>query len=419
MGSFYLEFTNAAAGAGLLVSHCDFKTPADTAPITNGKFTPRAELNGTLGVNPRRFEYCTWRTTRGANSLFTQRHDGGMVYDSCIFNDVQLSGNDQEGNLNSVFINCLFYTDRQVQFFASSGKPGTLYHGNYFLNRYGDHPLGSQAFLSQQAFANVFETDALTNLGAVNGSGTNWFLFGASAATPTIKLRNNVVIGTGSFVTFTASDNPTLVEISYNTFAVENNGTIQGTRPVYYAPIYTHEQVGACGGTIEIFNNLVLDMDTTDTRDYAVDPLLNTADQIDYLNYNCGYGYPAGTLTPPVRYSDYVVVTAGVGVNDFSANPQLVGKDRNFLGYIAAIGGTATYAAAMAEFLKVNEVGYNPAYSVKKLVDWVMDGFRVAAPELSMSGRNSMSVGAGNYIKPTRSLVAADSMRTYLDAAYA
>lgn len=418
-GDLQLEMTNVAAGAGMLISHCDFINPSNADPITNNKAQPRFSIQGTYGANPRRIEYCTWKTNGTKPNYMFGRCDANLTLVGNIFNEVQISQNSTSADWS--FINNFFYMSLLApgsgQFFANSLRPGKLFHGNYLLNRYGDHPFGNMSATAPNIdlYSNVLETDYTSNLSPGNGRGANWLLY--STITATINIKHNLMLGSGNLICFTNNSTPTM-DISANTFYADNAGDTAGG-VAYGLAMLTEQLATGLLGTVSIYNNAVLDPDTSNSRDYLVDLLNAAADQVDLLDYNAGYGYTAGTFTPPVQYGTNVNVTAGKGVNDFSADPQLVDRTRNLLAWDVSLGGAGTFANVVAEFLKLNGSGYNSAYNVRDLVKYVFEGFKYQSSSYRLTGRNSQSVGAANYYSSSRDVSSVTGFNTYFSGTYA
>jgi hypothetical protein len=95
------------------------------------------------------------------------------------------------------------------------------------------------------------------------------------------------------------------------------------------------------------------------------------------------------------------IFSAGApGANDVlvTADP-FFDKSRNIATWDAALGGPGTTANALAEMGKRNDpTGYNTAYSIEALVDWVRDGFRVTDASLNNAGHDGVTIGAMGYV---------------------
>lgn len=384
-GSLDLEATGTGADASIRVAYCDFRNPSSATPETSAKMYPNIYQSGTLGS--RIVEYCTWDTDALVNNVATFRMVGGICRYN-VFNDVKIySYYATQQYIGNFFAGAKLSSN---EYFKDTGglNKFLLMQDNYFYYSAADHPTGySEAISSKTITGNVFENTGVD----AGGYGCNWFLFNTFDAGQSISVKNNIFIGTGSAVTFTGNAAPTLLDISNNTFYIDNDGVLGSG--IAFAPILITEQASTLTGTVEIYNNLVIDPDTSTSRDEAVGLLNNTADQIDYLDYNAGWGYPGGAFTPPLLYGANVVVTAGEGVNDISVDPQFIDHTRDIAAWDAALGGAGTAANAITELLKLNSSGFNSSYSISALTLYVSEGFRPTSSSLQVSGRNTAYIG--------------------------
>lgn len=119
-------------------------------------------------------------------------------------------------------------------------------------------------------------------------------------------------------------------------------------------------------------------------------------------DYNAGWNLRSGT-----DGSGYNSISAGTifssgspGAHDFAVSSDpFVDRTRNLPTWDAALGGPGTAANAIAELAKRNDpTGYNTAYSIEALVDWVRGGFDVTDSSLEDAGHDGVTIGAGAYV---------------------
>lgn len=87
---------------------------------------------------------------------------------------------------------------------------------------------------------------------------------------------------------------------------------------------------------------------------------------------------------------------SGPGGTNFNiATDPFVDRTRRMATWDAALGGPGTVANALAELAKKNDrTGYNSAYSVAALLEWVRDGFKVKDASLRDAGHDGVTIGA-------------------------
>jgi hypothetical protein len=395
--SIDLEATGTSASAGIILQYCDFRSQAAATPIASAKYYPNIyQSTAKAGGITRLIDSCTWDTNNGTNPTALYVRSPGHTMSNCVLNNAKHHG--QSSYADHIWTRNFItstYTAASEFFSATAFLPNT-YTRNYYLNRHGDHPYGSTVIngtASPVITDSIFETDDVTNIGASNGIGTNWFLFNSGTSTGTWAFSNNLVLGSGNTVVFTSNNTGGTWTINGNTFYVDNDGTLGSG--LFFAPILLTEQTATnIGGTVNIHSNLVVDPDdTTGSRDAAIDLVGSTADQVDFLQYNCGYSFVSGITSPVMKYTANVNVTSGKGTNDFSANPQFIDRTRNFKKWVQSLG-RSTIADGVTAMLKLNAADFNANYTVAALLTYVWRGFRPQNTALATAGYLGQRVGA-------------------------
>lgn len=379
-GKVYLDGTGNQANQGFLVSRCDFRNPTAGA----GTEYPYLYQAGAKGVNPRTLEYCTWDTDQ-ATPIEPWPRAPNTTMTGCVLANAQITSHFNTLELVGNFFSNLL--DGHILTESSTTARHALLDGNYvYQGPVSVHTFGYQ--VSSDSFAwtdNVFEVE----LGGT-GYGTNWAL-STAPFTGTVSITGNLWIGNfGTAITFTGAGAAGTVTLANNTFYGENYA--QGDN---FPTLLLTEQTGdITGGTISIYNNILLDPNSATAPDKAIFLRTNTAAQVDTCDYNCGWAYPAGAQTPPLTYADSDGAMSELGTNDFSLDARFVDRDRNLAAWDAFLGGPGTADNAISELLKFNSGDWNASYNVVDLVDWVRRGFAPLNADFATAGISADLVGA-------------------------
>lgn len=378
-GHIDFDSTNVTANSGFLISHCDFRNPYTVAA---GKYYPVVYNTASTTTRDRKFEYCTWDSGGLAGNIWVRASNATI--DNCVIKGFGINASTGLTISNTIH--------------ASTAGVGTgsfvnditnvTVSDSYIYYADGDHPITANGTVTMQD--SVFDNRD----GEV---GMNWFLWAAGTAVQTVQMRRNIWLGLGVPITVAGVQTNFALDFSRNTVLIDNAG--QTGSGLAFATILLTEQSGELTGSAlrEIYNNLLVDPDTsTGSQDTAVELLLSTTDQVNYLNYNVGWSYPAGAPSPVVKYGSNVNVTTGEGPNDFAANPQFVDRTRNIATWDDTLGGAGSAANAFTELLKLNGYGgsFDADYSVEDLVTWTRAGFVPQAIALDGTGRAGADIGA-------------------------
>lgn len=386
-GSLALEETSVQDNAGFLLSHCDFRNQSTADPETSNAWYPLLSQSNALGTRARTIEYCTWNKTSGVNSVMWIDATAVNV-NSCVIEGCKIYANATAPS--PAFSDCFIGNELDQELF----KTGNTYFDSFtncFLHYdQAGHPISIAGAGPYTITGSIFD-------GSEGDVGTNWFLGGAFNGTVTFS--QNICLGQGVMWTFTANSAPTLT-FSRNTLYMDNGGTTTGTPAQYFSPLLLTEQASTLTGTVNIYDNLMVDPDSSTARDALVDLLTDTANQLDICDYNAGWGYPLGGSSPAVLYRANGADLAGFGTHDFSADPQFVAKTRRLATWDAANGGPGTEANAIAELLKLNGTGgtHDADYTVALLVTWVKAGFVPQNAALQGTGRTGDDIGAQDVV---------------------
>lgn len=411
-GSIGIDPNSTRTDQGFLISHCDFRNPSNADPETAGQFQPDM-WTGLAGTGTRIIEDCTFETSGAVNGVIKLRSEG-LIFRRNVVSNYKVFSYSSRVTIQDNFFNNA--KNVEEEFFKSSGGLNAFdtMTGNYFYYTLGGHPMG---FLVIDA-AGITVTDNVFEMGGSN-NGADWFLFN-SVSNKTFTLQQNVWIGiAGSPVTVAGAAAFTLLDISRNTMYINNLGTTSGTPAQYFPLLLLAEQSGLLSGTVNIYDNLCIDPDSSTARDAAVDLVANTAGQITLCDYNVGWGYPVGASSPPIMYRHAGGTLSGLGANDFSADPDFVDKQRTLAVWDDYNGGPGTAANAISEMLKLNGTGgsLDADYTVAQLVTWVKAGFVPQNSALQGSGRTGDDIGAIDVVPssatPTFPGMAIRALRRY------
>lgn len=273
-GEVTLDGTGNQTTQGCLVSHCDFRNQSGGSGI---KY-PYLYQTAAKGAQQRTIEYCTWDTNQVDPIEPTFRVAGAIISNN-VFANAMISqysmGNGAPTYINNFFSNLidnLLFSDAQDNW-------ANIEDSYCYVGPESVHPFGYTAFtLSIEFTGNVCES--------VPGEfayGINWLL-STAPFTGTADISNNVFIGEGTVLTFTSAGAAGTITIKNNTLLIDNQAKGDD-----FPLLFLTEQTGdITGGTIEIYNNIVIDPDTSTAMDKVVFLKTATADQIDFCGYNIG-----------------------------------------------------------------------------------------------------------------------------------
>ena len=112
-------------------------------------------------------------------------------------------------------------------------------------------------------------------------------------------------------------------------------------------------------------------------------------------DYNAGWNLGAGTDGKGYQASSGTMFSTAPGTHDLAdQDPQFVDASRDLASWDAALGGAGTVANALAELMKLNDTGYNSAYTVAALLAWVRAGFAPRNTALQGAAHDAGTIGA-------------------------
>lgn len=415
-GKIELETVGTATNSGLIVRRCDFRNPTSTTPVTSSSYYPIVWITGAKGSNPRVIEYCTWSTDRSEPTPIVMKASSsnvGISFRRNVLRDCELMSTDTGAIVTENLLYRTLHVNADDSMMALGWTQMATLARNYSYYSCGGHPYWLTSSDTPTVINNVFETQASAN------EGTNWFL-----SAGTVSFVHNLFIGQGNVLTYVINQTVN-VNIKRNTINIGNNATTSGshtsapTTVMALAPtLLTEQSCTALAGTMNISYNLMTN--PSGTRDYQVDCIASTADQVDTLGNNVGWDFGGGLTSPPVPYDAHVVVTSGAGTGDSAVNPQYMDRTRTLATWDSSLGGAGTAANAVTELLKLNGTGgtWNSAYSTRALISYVFDGYKVQASSLRNASDTGGPIGAANYHKSTRSLATFNTIRSGLNGTY-
>ncbi len=392
---------------GFDVQFNDFRNPSPADPIASAAYQPfvqQAAAACPLGTTPRIFANNTFSTSGATGAAYVQARSAtisGNVFSAWALFLAPNAGNNSDHTLSgNFFANQSSYD----QFFKEAGGfnyfNASTSNYYYYTRGSGSHPFGhlpSALSATLRATGDVLEQ---SNLAAGT---TAWWLW--SGLTTSVQLDHELMLSPGGFFVITGPITPPTLAIFNNTtlsnsagLALAGNDCTGGNAGPYPMLVWAESTGKITAGTSsQVYNNLVLIPDTTQTRGYAIDLVNNTTDQIGLLDYNGGYGYPGGVQSPPVKYStSCVVVTSGLGPHDISADPIFVDRTRNLAKFDLASGGPGTAANYISEALKANGYGgaFNTVYTPAAPVTYVRAGFVPQSSAYKGTGLSGGDIGA-------------------------
>lgn len=381
---FSIDGTGAGANCGFRVVRNRFTNQSHATPVASAKYYPGIYVYSAPGTKERTFSHNLVSNAGAAADAYVYLRAAGAVAEGNVFDDARIFS----GYATQSYVGNFFYNSKYESYFNnSSGNIFGQMIGNYFYYAQGNHMFVFQPATGVSWLGNIFD--------AVNaGVGANMLLSTSTLFSGDHAIRSNIVLGTGNLICFTANPTGGSVDLSQNTFVMDNAG--QTGSGQYFPPWLLTEgaatDVSPC--EIAIHSNLHVDSDDTNTADRVVDIIAATADCIDYLDYNVGWGEPAGTPTPPILYQG-VSITGGHAVNDAAVDPDFVAPGRDLSVWDAARGGAGTQAAALARLRAMNSGSEDgrPA----DLISWVARGYQTGA--YIKNGNAGQHVGA---VSPTK-----------------
>ena len=396
MEDFYIDGTSTGVNAGFEFNFNDIRNPHTP---TGTDYQPRLIMgNQALGTAPREMTFNTWDGGSLLGKIFCSSCIGTVTFNNNVLKNFQIAagGDNYITTQRNMFFNDL---GSDQAFFLNSGMFNQAVTDHYFYYDGGAHPLGFIAG-ANDVRESVFENTGLS---------TDWFLYTTNSDTLTIK--NNIFLGKGSPVTFTNAAAPTL-DISNNTMYGTNDNTA-------FSWGVLSEQVAELTGTVNYYNNLLVDSNTTAGGESATYIRTDTADQVDLADYNGHAGYTdlgayAPTLFSYLDNAGASIISPAPGANDIQADPLFVDKTRKLSTWDTSLGGAGTEANAITEMLKLNGYGgtYDSNYNVSDLVTYVFGGFTPQAAEFDGTGSGGADIGAVNFTSdvtaPTVSNVSSD-----------
>ena len=158
-----------------------------------------------------------------------------------------------------------------------------------------------------------------------------------------------------------------------STIRMRHNTWFLGTACTVIGEAYA----GHAGQLAEFRDNLCYDDSVHATGWKLHDSISSVMDHatVAGIHHNAGYFYATGSNGGGYNALDFSSGTPGANDVD-GVDPDFVDDTRNMKTWDASIaGGAGSHAHAIAELVKINEPGYNPAYTIAALVTWVKAGF--------------------------------------------
>lgn len=373
VGSVVLDELNALAGRGFKVGPIDVR---DCGNVASSVYQPEVYFSQAASGAPRTLEASTFDNSTGTTGPgYIWMRGTEVVFEDNVIVDWNIQ-DISEGT----YQNCVMWPnkDSNGRAFFGGFKVG-LIEDSYIYDETGGHPLDIPQGSTLTLRRCVLD-------GSNSGVGLNWIV--AGSGDQSITVEDCIIVGKGNLIVFVSNSSPTLLTIRRNTFNVDNDGATGSG--LAFAPVMLTEQSATnVGGTIEIYNNY-----HHVQNDVLVDLLTNTADQVDYCDYNVG-------RTADPTYGTNVDVTAGLGSNDFNVDALASDTTRNLLTWGASLGLTAPTARdVFDEMLKKNSYGgsFNSNFTVQNLLTYVRAGYAPTGAGLTAltgTGRSGGNIGAG------------------------
>lgn len=388
-GLMSLDTTGVSTGAGFIFEYNKVSNWADATPRTANAGIPYFYQTNTSTTAPRRVRFNVFdnsmNTNSGAVSVRTKNAEVyGNIFINTVFDQTNITGND-------IFIQRNFFWHDTATPLTTADDRISYFTGNYVRYATSVHMFDAPANTDGIFSGNIIDCSD----GDANTPGFNALVYGAH--TSTVAWINNILLGEGNILAYTTNPGAGAeMYLRQNTTYVDNAGQLGSGQ--YFAPILIAEQsaTNISPGASEIFDNLHYDFDDSNTDDPLIGLIGATADQIDLVDYNCGWGSPGGTLTPSYVQ---VTITGGVGAHDFSVDPQFA--DTSVVGlaaWDASLGGPGTEANAVTELKKRNDADWDTNYDVENLWRYVFEGFMPQNAALK-AGRYGGTVGAASPVK--------------------
>jgi hypothetical protein len=382
MENFAIDGVSTNINAGFEFNFNDIRNPHTP---TGTDYQPTLTMaNQSLGTAPREMTFNTWDGGSLLGKIVCINCTGTVTFNDNVLKDFQIAsvGSAYITPQRNMFYNSL--GSDQAFFINTDGMFSQAVTDHYFYYDGDNHPLGYIS-ASVNVQDSIFEN---------TGLGSDWFLFNAYSQVATVQ--NNIFLGKGSPLTFTGVSAPTL-NIVNNTMYGSNDNT------AFSWGVLT-EQVAELTGTVNYYNNLLVDSNTTAGGEAATYVRTDTANQIDVANYNGHAGYTnLGVYTPTLfSYLDNAgasTISPAAGVNDIQADPLFVDRTRKLSTWDTSLGGAGTEANAIAEMLKLNGTGgtYDTDYNVSNLLTYVQAGFTPQASAYNGTGSGGVDIGAISF----------------------
>ncbi len=112
------------------------------------------------------------------------------------------------------------------------------------------------------------------------------------------------------------------------------------------------------------------------------DDYVTEADYNGYHNVNVAYDAPASAFAN------------SPGSSDVAGDPMFVDASRDLTTYDLLRGGNGTVAHLLSEVARMNDAGFDPAYSPAAIRAWIMDGYRPLNSAFQGAGKGGIDIGA-------------------------
>jgi hypothetical protein len=209
----------------------------------------------------------------------------------------------------------------------------------------------------------------------------------------TITMQNNIFLpnasGENSGTPFSALGN------ANTTLAFNKNTYIMGTQGCAIGETYA----GHAGMLSSFKNNLAYDTSARGYKlyDSGADDAVNDIVTAANCTNNGGFNFLTGSNLK--GYNALNFSSGSPGANDVTGDPLFVDKDRDIAKWDLSLGGPGTAANALAEMRKCNDFsGFNTAYTLANLLEYVRVGFAPTASIYKGTGAGGVDIGAVDVV---------------------
>jgi hypothetical protein len=380
--TFDIDVTGTNAAAGFIIEYNKVTDWASATPVASNSYALGILQTAASPTATRRFRFNVLDNSTNASAGLLRIRANRVDFSDNILNEVVLET--ASSPTYTVACNKNFWSMPVTQDVLRIAGTLSEFCGNYIHFPQGGHILTPGSTINLPICGNIWDIDG------ASAKGMNAVLF-TSALSGNVKISSNIQIGEGNQLAFTVNPSGGSIQFRKNTNNTDNEGTLGSGQ--FFSPWMITEQLATnvSPAAMEFWDNLLYDPNDNNTQDAAIDLIGATADQIDLVDYNCGWGVPNGSYT--FSFVN-VTITGGVGANDFSLDPQFVAVGRDLAAWDASLGGPGTSSNAVAELKKRNDSDWDSRYEVGALLKWVAAGYQPQNAAVQ-AGRHGGSAGAG------------------------